>query len=77
MEAHFLISRLNAISGKWMSAEVRGISQAAQAAIPAAYEYSWTRRMVSQNTALLWRTKRMIRNAWEDIRRACSVLGNW
>ncbi len=55
-EDPLFVSRLNVISGRWRSAEGRGVSQAAQAAIPAGSEYSWTRQAVSQNTTLLWRT---------------------
>lgn len=51
------VSCLNVISGRWRNAEGRGTSKAAHAAIAAGSEYPWTRRAVSQNTALLWRTE--------------------
>ncbi len=50
------MTRLNITPGRWRSSVGQGISTAAQQAIAAGCEYSWTRKAVSQNTALLWRT---------------------
>jgi hypothetical protein len=50
------VSRLNVITNKWATLAGQGMSAAAQAAIAAGAEYSWSRRAVSPSIALLWRT---------------------
>jgi hypothetical protein len=50
------MTRLNVTTGRWRQSAGQGVSIATQLAIAAGCDYSWTRRAVSQKTALLWRT---------------------